>query len=234
VLSLIRVGQICGDTKTGWWSPDEMMPMLIASAPSLLALPLNFPNVSWIPSDICSTVLFEIVTQHNRPHAPDLQCIHVANPRIETWSKVASEIAVILGLDSMRLVPLAKYVELVKKTLPPPPIARLLGYLERALVDGSMPERYASLEVNTSLSFSASLAACPSISPEFLELLVRSIVGAHPATIPETESSFCFLFGPWSTMPATFPSQANEVLARVRQCAIDVLSECELPLDVPR
>ncbi|TFY66977.1 hypothetical protein EVG20_g4118 [Dentipellis fragilis] len=38
-LHIIRVGQLCGDTLTGFWSTDEMAPMLLASIPALRAIP---------------------------------------------------------------------------------------------------------------------------------------------------------------------------------------------------
>ncbi|KIJ41088.1 hypothetical protein M422DRAFT_172849, partial [Sphaerobolus stellatus SS14] len=42
-LTIIRVGQICGDTVIGSWNVDEMMPMMIAFLPVIQAFPRNFP-----------------------------------------------------------------------------------------------------------------------------------------------------------------------------------------------
>jgi hypothetical protein len=62
-----------------------------------------------------------------------------------------------------------------------------------------MPERYASLEVSSSLKCSTLLAACP-IASELLVRIVWESLKGHKQTVVVAAPSPIFLFGPWSSL----------------------------------
>ncbi|KAL4262188.1 hypothetical protein AB1N83_005913 [Pleurotus pulmonarius] len=202
-LAVIRVGQICGDTRTGDWSQNEMMPMMIASLPSIGVLPATMPPVSWIPSDVCATVLCQSLLSPP-PANGEAQFIHLANPAIAPWSDVAHTIARIAGIPKFRLVPLAEYISIIKRRRTTP-ISRLLPYLTSSLEKGTTPTRYASLQTDDTSKNSPSLASCPHMNSRFLTLMVEGILKkAHRVDDADPSRMDCiFLFGPW--MPSEAP-----------------------------
>lgn len=195
-LAVIRVGQVCGDTRTGDWSQNEMMPMMIASLPLLGALPATMPPVSWIPSDVCATALYQLLLS---PSANgEAQFMHLANPAIAPWSDVAHTIAHVAGVPTLHLISLAEYITLIKRQRTATPISRLLPYLVSLSEKGTSPTRYASLQIDDTFKNAPSLASCPRINSSFLTLMVEGILKkAHlVGDAGPTQIDYIFLFGP--------------------------------------
>ncbi|PFH50123.1 hypothetical protein AMATHDRAFT_86017 [Amanita thiersii Skay4041] len=193
-----RVGQICGDTITGTWNPNEMMPMLIASFPVLRSLPQSFPNVSWIPSDVCADSICDAVL--NSRKLLDPLFLHIANPSIRPWSEAAQEIGEILGIKSYSMLSLQEFVDQLRRIDIPLPIKRLLPYFVSSLEDGTMPERYSSLSVRDTLKAVPNLLNCPPISGDLLKTIVGSILAnpTLPKQIKMLNKPLIFVFGPWA------------------------------------
>lgn len=53
-VKVLRIGQLCGDTKTGQWNEKEGWPLLIRTAAKVGCLPLLEEDVSWLPVDVAS------------------------------------------------------------------------------------------------------------------------------------------------------------------------------------
>ncbi|CAA7262013.1 unnamed protein product [Cyclocybe aegerita] len=212
-LSIIRVGQVCGDTVTGFWSQDELMPMVIASLPALRALPALFPPVAWIPSDVCANTLFDLATTDQ---APDRHLVHVANPVALPWPETAAEIfRFTLGAPA-KLVEFGEYVQLIKAYTEPLPVRRLLPYFE-CLIE-TMPDRYAVLDVAVSMQYSKSLAACPPISGTLLQRIVQRVLDEQsPQQVAEPPTtnhrSPIFIFGPLLSVDGLVPDA--DILHRI-------------------
>ncbi|CZS88724.1 uncharacterized protein RAG0_00370 [Rhynchosporium agropyri] len=63
-VELLRVGQLSGHTQTGYWSTDEMWPIMFATSfhRSMNALPLfEGKSVDWIPVDIAANTIRDII-----------------------------------------------------------------------------------------------------------------------------------------------------------------------------
>ena len=96
-IRLLRVGQLCGNTRTGHWNPDEMWPIMFATCAKLGAVP-DFPGkmVDWIPVDVAGESILEILThlQHQTSGVDggDLgYTVHnVVNPHRVPWSDVVA------------------------------------------------------------------------------------------------------------------------------------------------
>lgn len=59
--SVVRIGQIVGDTETGVWNETEMVPLMIRSSLSMGVLPrLNGERCCWLPMDVCAKAMIEI------------------------------------------------------------------------------------------------------------------------------------------------------------------------------
>ncbi|KAF8523373.1 male sterility protein-domain-containing protein, partial [Hysterangium stoloniferum] len=231
-LSIIRVGQICGESTTGSWSRNEMMPMMIASLPVIGAFPRSFPNVSWIPSDVCADALRDVVVSSSPITHEGLQIIHLANPHITPWTEVVSNIAEIAGLSKPELLPFPEYIKRIREhghgQGPPLPVSRLLPYFIKSLEEGTMPEKYASLCVSESLKYSPALAKCPPIASAILQRIVHHLIPISPLN----SSSPVFLFGPWSATPESQVNQALLQPIRDRLFALSIRFRAEFSDDL--
>lgn len=203
---------------TGAWAQDEMIPMIIKSLPTLRALPAYFPNVAWIPSDVCADSLRDFVTSCRMDEtASGVQILHLANPQILAWSKVAVQIGEIAGVGSPELLPFQDYVDLIRRHDDPLPVSRLLPYFVNSLEEGTMPQSYASLEVSETLKFSSSLASCPPIQGGLLDIIVRTILNRDKTAIAAPPP--VFLFGPWSSNVPLENTPLNPIEARIMDIA---------------
>lgn len=108
-LRIVRIGQICGNSVTGDWTQDEMVPMIIKSAPFLNAVLRDVPDVSWIPSDVCADVMHNLISC---PIVAPLKVLHVANPDIVSWAEVVGTISSLLNLPDLPLLPLLNMLRL--------------------------------------------------------------------------------------------------------------------------
>lgn len=63
-ISLLRVGQLCGSTRTGHWNASEMFPILFAtSLHPLMACVPAFPSrtVDWVPVDVAAATISNVL-----------------------------------------------------------------------------------------------------------------------------------------------------------------------------
>ena len=86
-----RVGQIAGPvdpSKPGMWNKQEFMPSLIASVPVLGVvprLPSGQDDVAWIPVDILSRVMIELVEGDCKFEEQWTKYYHLVNPKTVKW-----------------------------------------------------------------------------------------------------------------------------------------------------
>lgn len=68
---IIRVGQLCGNSRTGAWNATEAYPIMLSSARVSGCLP-NLPGeiLSWLPVDIAAQSVLEIATSPPDPPEP--------------------------------------------------------------------------------------------------------------------------------------------------------------------
>ncbi|OTA64054.1 acetyl-CoA synthetase-like protein [Hypoxylon sp. EC38] len=92
-----RVGIVAGPVRQrlGMWNKHEYIPSIVVSSVHLGAFPVTFPSrdsVDWLPVDILSVILLEILVSSSRTSGPaghftDAgQVYHVVNPRTTSWS----------------------------------------------------------------------------------------------------------------------------------------------------
>lgn len=90
---IVRLGQICGDTKHGMWNIKEAWPMLIASGRTIGCLPANATSdreQRWLPSDvtgaaIADIVLLDQVNDETRASVGSFMVFHIANNQSAAW-----------------------------------------------------------------------------------------------------------------------------------------------------
>ncbi|KAJ5729723.1 NRPS-like enzyme [Penicillium malachiteum] len=60
VAKVLRIGQIVGDTTTGYWNPTEAIPLMLQNAKTLRALPALDETPSWLPVDVVANAVLEL------------------------------------------------------------------------------------------------------------------------------------------------------------------------------
>ncbi|KAI5241808.1 polyketide synthase [Aureobasidium subglaciale] len=130
--SSIRVGQIAGSRKSGYWNPMEHTSFLWKSSQMLNAIPNLQGLLSWTPvDDVAGTVgdLSELTTS---PHA----IYNIDNPIRQQWTDMIPVLATALGIPQANIIPFEDWVSLVResekdgKTAAVNPASMLLEFLE--------------------------------------------------------------------------------------------------------
>ena len=89
-MNIFRVGQISGDTKNGIWNTSEMAPMMIyAGAGRLKKMPDVGNAINWIPVDVCSGSLVDLVmkSSFDVSISGDARVYHLLNPHVISYEE---------------------------------------------------------------------------------------------------------------------------------------------------
>lgn len=111
-IKLLRVGQLCGHTRTGYWNTDEMWPIMFASSahPAISAIPdFRGKVVDWVPVDIAAGTVRDILLSNQN----DIYSVHnVVNPSPIAWSELVGMLQKgNLGPNEMNVVSMKEWVE---------------------------------------------------------------------------------------------------------------------------
>ena len=147
-ISILRVGQLCGDTDHGIWNASEAYPLLLSTARTTGLLP-NLANdpLSWLPVDLAAKSVLEIASNPNptptstsasAPTPTDnaegggVRVFHILNPhQTPTWTDILDHIRTsVAGLD---IVEPQVWVQRLEASLPSNhPASALLGMWKAA------------------------------------------------------------------------------------------------------
>ncbi|QMW40794.1 hypothetical protein G4B11_004074 [Aspergillus flavus] len=89
---VLRIGQIVGDTATGYWNPTEAIPLILRTAKTLGALPALDETPAWLPVDVVARSILElsgIVSNEKAKalaHDPSV-VYHVQNSKTFRWTE---------------------------------------------------------------------------------------------------------------------------------------------------
>ena len=93
-VNVIRVGQLCGDTRHGYWNQSEGWPLMLAAGTFIKALPDLRGEVYWLPVNIAASIVLEItglgaLTGVDNCNSPGVEPLfHVLNPCGVWWSEI--------------------------------------------------------------------------------------------------------------------------------------------------
>ena len=91
-ITVLRIGQLCGDTQSGIWNVTEAWPLMLSSVKVTGSLPqLNQERLAWLPVDIAAQAILEIsLSKASSKRANSLSEIpvhHLLNPAADsTWA----------------------------------------------------------------------------------------------------------------------------------------------------
>ncbi|KAL2844373.1 hypothetical protein BJY01DRAFT_263997 [Aspergillus pseudoustus] len=107
----VRVGQVAGAAQGGFWNADEHFASLVASSQTLGCLPDIRGTLSWLPVDLASAVLAEIIFSTQ----PFDLVYHLENPVRQPWNEVLDILASELAVAKHDRRPMAEWVEEVRR-----------------------------------------------------------------------------------------------------------------------
>lgn len=86
-ISILRVGQLAGDTGTGVWNEKEAWPMMLSTVKLVKALPeIKDEPLNWLPVNIAAQAFVDAAVEDRPTTLDDIEVIHVLNQhRDTTW-----------------------------------------------------------------------------------------------------------------------------------------------------
>lgn len=117
--NIVRVGQLCGDSKTGGWNEKEWVPVMLKGSQVLGAIPHRvevrvstfgsgpyskrlLQNVSFVPVDIAASALLDML-------GSDEPILHLVHPYTVSWDVISHTASEAFG------IPVIPYKEWVSK-----------------------------------------------------------------------------------------------------------------------
>lgn len=92
-ITVLRIGQLCGDTESGIWNVTEAWPLMLSSVKVTGSLPdLEGEKLGWLPVDVAARAVIEISTaKHTSSSGTDISVYHLLNPSTQsTWADLLS------------------------------------------------------------------------------------------------------------------------------------------------
>ncbi|SJK99612.1 related to LYS2  len=85
-VSVLRIGQMVGDSVHGIWNKTEAWPLMFKSANTIGALPVVDENPSWLPVDFAGKSIVEVVLNATKPATA---VYHIVNPNTSAhWKDI--------------------------------------------------------------------------------------------------------------------------------------------------
>ncbi|KAI0726890.1 L-aminoadipate-semialdehyde dehydrogenase [Fomitopsis betulina] len=170
-VSILRIGQLVGDTQSGVWNETESWPLMFKATEATGALPAFQQNPQWLPVNIAGRAIAEIATHSVLPKAA---VYHIVNPNVSGgWDTI------IAGLKKTGMkfdvVSRSEWLDRLVKSDPDGehnPAIKLLPYYRTRFgkPTESIPMQF---RVDTTCSIALSLAHAPPISQDLVENWVR-------------------------------------------------------------
>ncbi|KAF7507856.1 hypothetical protein GJ744_010020 [Endocarpon pusillum] len=108
-LLCVRVGQVSGSRRSGFWNPNEHFPALIQLSQAVSRLPKIDGTLSWLPVDSAAEILTELLLV---PHQVNL-IYHLENPVRQSWHDILTTLASKLDISDAGLIPFDEWMNRV-------------------------------------------------------------------------------------------------------------------------
>ena len=107
----IRLGQVSGSSRSGYWNSAEHLAMLLKSSQTLGYLPDLQGSMAWTPVDSVADILRDLLTAEEAKDA----VYHVDNPVRQEWREVISTVANEFGIPPRNIIPFNAWLKRVEE-----------------------------------------------------------------------------------------------------------------------
>jgi nucleoside-diphosphate-sugar epimerase len=107
----VRLGQVAGSSKSGYWNAQEHLSFLVKSSQSLRCLPDFSGKLSWTPVDQVAGTLADLLLQTEAPPYP---IYHIDSPCRQPWEQMIQLWAKELDVPDKNIVPFEEWVAKVR------------------------------------------------------------------------------------------------------------------------
>ncbi|OBZ74337.1 Linear gramicidin synthase subunit D [Grifola frondosa] len=164
--TIVRVGQLCGDTVHGGWGEKEWVPSMLERSLALGAIPMRDEVIDWIPVDIAARTLLEMACST----AVQNECariLHVVHPYPIPWRTFSDHASQILSLPS---IPYTEWVTGLKQQV---------ALREYPLMEFFEQYRSTMISTECAVKVSKTLKAAKKIEKEDVQKSNQSQPSAH-------------------------------------------------------
>ncbi|KAL3421850.1 putative male sterility protein [Phlyctema vagabunda] len=139
-ISVLRIGQLTGDTRTGVWNMKEAWPLMLStSTPDVLdCLPALEERIAWLPVDIAAQTVISIALSNLDQNEDDSIVTHVASTSHHiTWIDIISWIQRTRGPDEkpLQIISPRLWLDRLEVLATDHPAKQLLGLWRKAYSD---------------------------------------------------------------------------------------------------
>ncbi|KAF2800562.1 hypothetical protein K505DRAFT_228585 [Melanomma pulvis-pyrius CBS 109.77] len=111
---VVRLGQVAGSSKSGYWNANEHLPFLIKSSQTLRCLPNLEGPLSWTPVDLVAGVCAELALGGGNGDGAAENIYHIDNPVRQPWSDMLPLLAAELNIPLTHIVPFEEWIRRVR------------------------------------------------------------------------------------------------------------------------
>ncbi|WVW83561.1 hypothetical protein I302_105582 [Kwoniella bestiolae CBS 10118] len=169
---ILRVGQLCGDTKLSHWNEKEGWPLMIRTAQTTGTLPMLEEKPSWLPVDLAARAITDIVTAQN-PDQPFMY--HIAHPKYVEWKTILDGLEA-AELSFKRLSPQEwlKKVEATSDDVEDNPSKQMLHMWKAAYGDPAKVHSEVMVDTTNACNSSRTMSSLPAIDEEQVGKMVQA------------------------------------------------------------
>ncbi|EKG10412.1 AMP-dependent synthetase/ligase [Macrophomina phaseolina MS6] len=166
----VRVGQMSGSSKSGYWNTEEHFPALLRTAQQLGTLPVIPGTFSWLPADYAAAAIAELALSAKLVYG----AYQLENPIRQSWHDLMQDLTPQLGLSHLNHVPYADWLaqlrDLPDMDAEESPAKKLEAFFERDFVRMSGGE--VVMDTSRMRAVSGTLRSMDAISPKLIERYV--------------------------------------------------------------
>lgn len=176
-IEILRIGQLCGDTKYGIWNKTEAWPLMLSTFDVVGCLPdLSHEQINWLPLDTAACAIGEVAFRKGPEDVSEAAPIvyHIVNPHSKpSWRQMLHWLQEKEG-DRLQIVAPATWLQLIEDRLasdyPDHPSRKLLSLWKDAyLLRGENVDRKAEFVTTRAASVSHTMKCVTPVSRDLVE-----------------------------------------------------------------
>ncbi|WWD02658.1 hypothetical protein V865_000698 [Kwoniella europaea PYCC6329] len=169
---VMRVGQLCGDTKTGHWNEKEGWPLMIRTAQTTGTLPILEEKPSWLPVDLAARAITDIIIDNA---AENHLIYHIAHLKNIEWNTILDGLEA-AGLSFQRVSP-ADWLNRVEASSDDPetnPNKQMLHMWKAAYGNPTVSQKEVLVDTTNARQSSRTMSDLPDIDEEHIVKMVQA------------------------------------------------------------